>query len=208
MIVNRIDELSQAEVDEAVDLVCAAVPDVPVVRMSALSGEGFDDLLEMLDRKGAFGRRILDIDYDVYAEGEAELGWLNSHFRVEGQRLFPLDDLVMDIVERLRESLASREAETAHIKAIGMWNGFHGVANLTSSDSQVELSVRSACRTQTADVIVNARVAVSPELLERQTDRVANEACDAVEATACRLEASSLRPGRPVPTYRFSEPLG
>ena len=35
-------------------------------------------------RKGHFGRKILDIDYDTYAEGEAELGWLNSGIRVEG----------------------------------------------------------------------------------------------------------------------------
>ena len=26
----------------------------------------------MLDQDGAFGRKILDIDYDVYAEGEAK----------------------------------------------------------------------------------------------------------------------------------------
>ena len=38
--------------------------------------------MEVLDQQGQFGRRILELDYDVYAAGEAELGWLNSSLRV------------------------------------------------------------------------------------------------------------------------------
>ncbi len=45
-------------------------------------GRGLRALLEVVDQQGNFGRRILDLDYDVYAAGEAELGWLNSSLRV------------------------------------------------------------------------------------------------------------------------------
>jgi len=40
----------------------------------SLSGAGFEALREVLDQQGRFGRRILDLKDDVYAEGEAELG--------------------------------------------------------------------------------------------------------------------------------------
>ena len=88
IIVNRIDQMAPAEVDELVELISAAIPGVPVLRLSALTGEGFDECLQMLDQDGTYGRRILDIDYDVYAEGEAELGWLNSRFQVQAGHLF------------------------------------------------------------------------------------------------------------------------
>ena len=47
--------------------------------------QGFDALLDSARPGGAFGRDMMDIDYDIYAEGEAELGWLNSSLVVRGQ---------------------------------------------------------------------------------------------------------------------------
>lgn len=204
IIINRIDQLTTAEVDELAELIGAEVPDVPVLRLSALTGEGFENLLETLDQQGPFGQRILDIDYDIYAEGEAELGWLNSHFRVDATEAFALDDLLLDMVGRLRTSLAEIEAETAHLKTIGLWEGYHAVANLVSSDSPVELSKSSGCRTTAADIIVNARVGTSPELLQDHTEQAVNEACAAARITVEPVHTRSLRPGRPVPTYRIS----
>src|SRR5438552_3128906 len=83
-------------------------------------------------------RRVMELDYDVYAEGEAELGWLNSSLSVAADKPFELDALLLDIISRLRDSLAAIEAETAHLKAIGMADGLYGVANLVSSFSPPE----------------------------------------------------------------------
>jgi Ni2+-binding GTPase involved in maturation of urease and hydrogenase len=207
VIINRIDELEPAEVDELEGLIKQERPDVPVLRLSAKTGESFEGLLEMLDQRGAFGRNILELDYDVYAEGEAELGWLNSSLRVNSEKEFPLDELLVDIVDRLRTSLAESDAEPAHLKTIGLWEGYHGVANLISSDSVAELSLASDCRTRTADVVVNARVATAPETLTEQVEQAVHAACAALGATAEFRQTQSFRPGRPVPTHRYSQPL-
>src|SRR5260370_700435 len=82
-------------VEEVSGLVSRQYPGVPVLRVSAKTGQGFDAVTELLDQQGAFGRRILDIDYDVYAEGEAELGWLNSSIRVTAVKPFDLDALLL-----------------------------------------------------------------------------------------------------------------
>ena len=165
VIINRIDQLTQAEVDELAELIDAEIPGMPVLRLSALTGEGFESLLQVLDQHGPFGRRVVDVDYDAYAEGEAELGWLNGHFRVEAPDPFALDDLLLDTVARLQRSLAQLGAETAHVKTIGLWEGSHAVANLVSSETPVEFSVSSQCRTKAVDLIVNVRVATAPDVL-------------------------------------------
>jgi G3E family GTPase len=207
VVINRIDELQPAEVDELERLIKAERPDVPVLRLSARTGENFEALLETLDQRGVFGRNILELDYDIYAEGEAELGWLNSSLRVTAEREFSLDELLVGIVSRLRDALAAEDAEPAHLKTIGLWEGYHGVANLISSDAPAELSLASDCRTRAADVVVNARVATSPEQLTEHVERAVREACAAVGATAEFRQTQSFRPGRPVPTHRFSEPV-
>lgn len=202
VLLNHVDRLPAQQIDELTELLAAQHPGTPVVRVSARTGHGFELLTELLDQRGDFGRRILEIDYDIYAEGEAELGWLNSAVRVVGDREFPLDDLLLGIVERLRVSLAAVGAETAHLKTIGLGEGFYGVANLTSRDAPAELSLPSHCNTTTADLIVNARVALDPAALEADVRRAVLAAC---AATPCRAEfrqTQSFRPGRPVPTHR------
>jgi len=207
VVINRSDELSVEELDQLTALVAIEAPGIPILRTSAKSGDGFDTLLEMLEQRGDFGRRVLDIDYDIYAEGEAELGWLNMSMTASADRAFNLDDLIVDIVDTLRQSLAASGAETAHLKAIGLWEGFSAVANLITSDSNAELSLASGCVTKTADIVVNARVAIAPEELQRQVEAAVHAACKRCGAVVSIRQTQSFRPGRPVPTHRLTAPV-
>jgi hypothetical protein len=205
ILINRIDELSTEDADELVRLVGEQYPGVPVLRISAKTGDGFEALTQLLDQTGDFGRRVLDIDYDTYADGEAELGWLNSSVHVTAEAKFKLDELLLDIVTRLKERLATVNAETAHLKTIGLWEGFFGVANLVSSESAPELSLPSNCEVDDVDVIVNARVACDPTELKVFVHDVLREACAAQSATVEFRQTQSFRPGRPEPTHRFAD---
>ena len=44
------------------DLAARAYPGMPILRVSAKTGQGFESLTDMLDRKGDYGRKILDIE--------------------------------------------------------------------------------------------------------------------------------------------------
>ncbi|MBM4092672.1 MAG: cobalamin biosynthesis protein P47K [Planctomycetes bacterium] len=205
VILNRIDELQPEEVDELAGLIAGAFPGVPVVRTSAKTGAGVDAVLEILEQQGDFGRRVLDLDYDIYAEGEAELGWLNSSLRVTAPEPFSLDSLSLDIVRRMQQSLATRAAEPAHLKTIGMSGDRHAVANLVSSDTPAVLSLASDFQTRQADVIVNARVAIDPTELVEHVQTAVRVTCQSLNATAEFLQTRSFRPGRPTPTYRIMD---
>lgn len=204
IVINRSDELSSDELDELTKLVATEASGVPVLWTSAKTGAGFETLLEMLEQRGDFGRRILDIDYDVYAEGEAELGWLNMSVAVTAEQAFSIDALLVDIVDSLRVSLAASEVETAHLKAIGLWEGFSGVANLIASDTPAVLSLAAGCQTKTADIVVNARVAMAPEELQSQVEQAVELASQRIGAVADVRQTQSFRPGRPVPTHRMT----
>src|SRR5437870_996590 len=117
IVINRIDEMTEVALAELAALVGREFPGTPALRMSAKTGRGFEALTELLDQDGNFGRKILDIDYDIYAEGEAELGWLNSSMTVTAPEPFDLDALLMDAVSRLQAALLAEGAEVAHLKA-------------------------------------------------------------------------------------------
>src|SRR5262245_11408383 len=181
--INRIDQLSSGQADELEGLLRDNYPDVPVLRTSAKTGQGFETLVEFLDRPGEFGNRVLALDYERYAEGEADLGWLNSSLLIQGQEPFELDQLLFGIVSRLHNALLSANVEAAHVKLIGQWEGAFGVANLIATKESPELSLASKRRVSCAHLTVNARVAAAPTLLETHV----SEALHAV-ASAMRLQ--------------------
>lgn len=205
ILVNRVDELAAGDLDEITRLVNSRFPGTPVMPVSAKTGSGFEAIHALLDQSGRFGQKILDIDYDIYAEGEAELGWLNSSVRVAAGKPFALDDLLLEVVRKLRTALAGKGAEVAHLKVIGLADGLFGVANLVSSGTEPELSLPSRATATEADVIVNARVAVDPEILDQEVRHVLEAACTPRGARADFRKTQSLRPGRPTPTHRYAK---
>jgi hypothetical protein len=104
----------------------------------------------------------------------------------------------------LQAALVPLGAEVAHLKAIGLWEGFFGVANLVSSGTRPELSLPSNCQVKEADVIVNARVALDPALLREHVEATLRAVCQARGATLSVQQTQSFRPGRPTPTHRYA----
>jgi G3E family GTPase len=204
IVINRIDELTPAAASDLAQRVQQAYPGVPVLRISAQTGEGFDALVNLLDQQGHFGRKILDIDYDIYAEGEAEMGWLNSSIHVTAGRPFAIDDLLLSVVGRLQQALAERGGEIAHLKVIGLAEGAFGVANLVSSDSEAELSLPARTSVSEMELIVNARVAIDPAQIEEVVRQEVTAASAACGAQGSFHTLQSFRPGRPQPTHRYA----
>ncbi len=203
ILVNRADELSAEQLEELHALLEQHYPATPRLAVSAKTGLGFEGYFEFLDQTGAFGRRVLDIDYDTYAEGEAELGWLNSSVQISAPQEFVLDNLLLDIVSGLKTRLVQNGLEVAHLKVIGLSAAAFGVSNLVSRDLPPELSLPSHIKTREIDLVVNARVACDPELLGREVDFVVREACAGHGASPVFGKTQMFRPGRPQPTHRM-----
>ncbi len=205
IVINRIDEFDPLQLQELIRLVEERHPGVPILSVSAVTGQGFEALAELLDQTGGFGRKILDIDYDTYAEGEAELGWLNASIGLKAEKPFDLDALLAAILQELAVVCRKLGGEVAHLKLIGMDDaGAFGVGNLVSSDTAPKLSLPSGLKPTAADLIVNARVAIDPAILETEVRRVVLDVCAKSSVTTEFRTSQSLRPGRPVPTHRYA----
>ena len=117
---------------------------------------------------------------------------------------FDLDALLMRIISTLRESFDQQGSEVAHLKTIGIHGGSFGVANLVSSANEPELSLPSRRRVADAEVIVNARVALDPAVLEKGVRKTVAGVCADHQAKAEFMSVQSFRPGRPQPTHRYA----
>lgn len=203
VLVNRIDELGQDQADHLVRLLVSEFPGRPIFRVSAKTGAGFDRFLEHLETARSQGTRILDLDYDIYAEGEAELGWLNSQVNVTAPSPFDLDHFLLDLIRGILNRFLTQGAESAHLKTIGMCEQTYAVANLVSNETGPELSLPSGVKTDHANVVINARVGTDPVVLEQLVREQVAKTCAAFGAQGEVATLQSFRPGRPVPTHRI-----
>lgn len=202
LLINRVDELPRETVDRIEMLLREQFPGRDVLRLSAKTGENVAVLARRLETMAAPRGSTMEVDYDVYAEGEAELGWLNASLTLHASQELDLDQVVKGLVEALKGRFQRAGAEPAHLKVIGQADGQSAVANLVSSDSASELSLESGVKTPQAELIVNARVAIAPEMLQEAVQEAVATLAVANGAEAILHSIRSFRPGRPVPTHR------
>jgi len=207
VVVNKIDQLDPAARENLLDLTRERFPEKLVLAMSARGGDGFSLLLDTLSLPEPRRLRTPDVDYDIYAEGEAELGWLNATLRLATKgEAFDVDRVLVDLVRRLEAAFASVSAEPAHLKVLADASGATAIANLVSAEAQVELSLASGASANSVEFTVNARVAIDPETLSVQLSQAAAQLAELHSLTYEIAEIQSFRPGRPMPTHRL--PLG
>lgn len=203
VLINRIDELAAERVALVEAMLGEAFPNVPILKTSAVTGEGFDALTDWLEQPVDSARRRMEVDYDTYAEGEAELGWLNGQAQCSATGDVDLDEFLTDLVADLRSRLLAEGAEVAHLKAIVMADGLQGVANLVSSEAEPVLSLPASGRAEHFSLVVNARVGIAPDRLA-EIVRQALRTVEGRHEVECLVQTlQSFRPGRPVPTHRL-----
>ena len=202
--INKIDSLTEEVQEELLGLVRSRFKNVPTFGFSAREGIGAERLLEAVESEPVKRNRMMDMDYVTYAEGEAELGWLNCQIQATSKARFDLDHLVLRVVDDISQELDKSGSEIAHLKVLGQTLNDSAVANRVGSASKSELSLASEIRTLAADLLVNARVASSPELLESIVNRVASELASELNVALAVGQMQSFRPGKPEPTHRAS----
>ena len=148
----------------------------------------------------------MEIDYDIYADGEALLGWLNATVLLKSTTEFDANIVLRTLADEVQQRLNSNGAEVAHFKMTfspdtGL--GDIAVINLVRNDFVPELSIRLEHPAQSGQLIINLRAEAAPDLLEtvlKEALPVAVESFTGLVATLEHLER--FRPGRPTPTHR------
>lgn len=209
IVVNKTDKLSAEGREELCELIETRFPGRQIICHSSVNGEGFQELIEALSKSRTSNASVLDIDYDIYAEGEAELGWLNATYAIDSfvDSTRTLSQIAREFVEAVASRLEQASVETAHLKVLAMDNSpdadASAIANLVGSGVDVEVSVPSERIASSVELTINARVAMDPEQLV-ETARATWQSCLVDwDATGSRGKEQFFRPGRPTPTHRL-----
>jgi hypothetical protein len=202
--INKIDRLRPEELAEVTGLLQDRFPAQRILSFSARSGAGFDELATWLLGPGASRLPSSpDIDYDVYAAGEAELAWFDGRFEILAQEPLVMDDALMQLGVLLRERLSAAGLEIAHVKLLLHGGDSVCALSIPRSDAPPELSRTAGKRAQSLDLLVNACVAARPDDLSAIVNDCLRSWAALLEVSISDGPVSSFSPPRPVPTHRI-----
>jgi Ni2+-binding GTPase involved in maturation of urease and hydrogenase len=204
IVLNKVDLLTSDEQVETEDALRRQFPHARVMSVSARDGTGVDAWLEHVSGDLEPGRTVTEVDYDLYADGEAALGWLNAAYRLHAGpgKVIDWGSFGQRLMSALRREFRDRSAEVAHLKIHLQAGSSSLVANLTSSQGEPSLRGRIEGSPGEARLLINVRAHIDPDrlqsLVERGVQTVAsNDICIVSEDLSC------FAPSRPRPTHRY-----
>jgi len=205
VVINKCDLLSAEEQDALQAAIERRFPNVRVLRISARTGAGVDAWLESIQGTESAAATPMQVDYDLYAEGEALLGWLNLSVTLAGPE-FDGNGLLNRLGTALRARLDADGLEVAHLKMTLTPDSGSDIAagNLVRNQTEFQLSHELAEPLEDGELIINLRAEGEPELLRRLAETTLNAVSAEQNVAATVVHGEAFRPGRPEPTHRLA----
>jgi len=203
IVANKTDLLSDGELDHAKSVISGAFPDKTILYQNSLSEKGIQQWLGTCDNfHNTILRPALNIDYDKYGAGEAELAWLDEEVGIVSQDKNAVATALL-LGDIIYSKTKARGYPVGHLKFL-LDNGHHQTKiSFSSIHTEAGMGQHDMEESARAVLLINARVQTTPEALRD----IITEAIVETETTrACRITeytTAAFQPGYPRPTYRI-----
>jgi len=211
ILLNKCDILEPEQQQALKSCLESTYPSANLLEVSARELTGLAPWFEQVENALMPGGEAMQIDYGIYGEGEALLGWLNAAISVKANDYFDGNELVQLLAENLQTRLKAADTEIAHLKmtlnpsasshSIGL-----AILNLVSNELIPEASQQLADELNAGELILNIRAESPPEALQD----IVTEVIEALSSPEISISVSHLEafaPGQPVPVYRDEQSL-
>ena len=210
IVISKSDLLAEAEREELRAVLSTEFPLAKIFTSSPREDTGLDELFASLMTDVQARRNPMAVDYEVYADGEALLGWLNATVTLKAADEFEANDFLKQLATNVQGRLQLAGTEIAHFKMT--FSPDDGIAgelasiNLVRSDYVPELGMELDEPTTGGQLIVNLRAEADPASLVESV----KEGLRQVTANFFGLQSTldheeHFRPGKPTPTHRDGE---
>lgn len=208
IVINKRDLLDGPRLARLRGALQENFPSAGIFEVSARTGDGLEGWFDRVTADDQAAGAVMAVDYELYAEGEALLGWLNSTVEVTATTAFDGNAWLADLAADLQRRLNARGAEVAHLKmTLSPDEGLGGLAvvNLVRNDFVPELSQQLAEELRTGQLLINLRAEAAPEQLREVVLEAVAQSGAKQPGVKARLEhLEHFRPGKPMPTHRFT----
>jgi G3E family GTPase len=206
IVLSKTDLVAADEMDGLLKIIKEMNPGARVIPYSGLSKQGVVEIAELLVSKDKSLKRPVDVDYELYAQAEAELGWYNGSYEFELPGETDTYDLATKILYNVAQSFEN--GQIAHVKLLLDSPTSSMKMSLVFSDIGVD-GVKGGRKAKgKVSLNMNARVISTPDRLREIMRRSVVSVLERSGAVKLSYKDDCFSPGRPNPTYRMKEDSG
>ena len=206
IVIAKTDTLDAARHERLRARLAAEFPAAKILGVSVRTGQGVKEWFALLEGGTQGSRDAMEVDYEIYAEGEALLGWLNATVSLSHPEGIDPEEVLASTARQIQHSLGG--AEIGHLKmALKDGGNRHEVAviNLVRTHFVPEMGQRFSTPVQSGTLTINLRAETAPEELKRAVEEAVAALGQDFTGLGAQLEhLQYFRPGKPEPTHRIT----
>jgi len=198
IVINKIDLINKEALSAIKDSMQKKYGNKILLYQNSLSGDSVAQWMEVLDNyRSAAALPSLNINYDLYAAGEAKLAWIDQVLEI-----FSADNNAMqqaeDLVNKIYAEVNMNGFPIGHLKFL--INNAVKLSFTSAMDPAVTIKIEPAA---SATVLINMRVQAAPEMLTRLIENAIKETALQSGCSIAVSSVSAFQPGYPRPAYRM-----
>lgn len=205
IVVNKIDLLNDAQLALAKKLIANEYGDKIILYQNSLSEESVTHWTQLITNNfhNASLRSAPEIDYDIYGAGEAELAWLDEEIGIVTKDKSAVASAHF-LMNTIYTKLTDHGYSIGHLKFLMDDGNEQKKISFNAIAADLNDIVTNRPETDRIILLINARVQVSPSLLQKI---IADAVIETELSAHCKIieyNLSVFKPGYPRPTHRIA----
>ncbi|NVO11493.1 MAG: hypothetical protein HXX16_16140 [Bacteroidales bacterium] len=203
LIVNKVDLLTPDEFAKLKKMAKDTFPFKQLLFQNSLNSDSVSNWVENISKVQSLKEhKSIDVDYNKYGAGEANLAWLDEEIEITSTNGSSVE-LVFEFIKKLTAEVTAKNLPIGHLKFFLSFNGqFHKLSYTTILEKDTPNSLKLE-KTNTVDLLVNARIQTTPDVLRKIFIDLLNQLKSQNGVTIYEKHLSYFQPGFPNPTHRL-----
>jgi Ni2+-binding GTPase involved in maturation of urease and hydrogenase len=203
IVINKADLLEPEEASQIVEKATQRFPDKQVLLQNSLESDSVQAWVELIDRYGmALGKQTLDMDYQRYGDGEAQLAWLDLSYQftvpqTQGRAF------ILNLIQAILEAVQQHKAPIGHIKFLIEDGTVEGKINITTLSGPNWQDSLPYFQGREIHLLINARVEMPAEQLYQLVKQVTAQCSLDAGVPFAEKNSDFFHPGFPNPAHRL-----
>lgn len=205
VVLTKLDTLKPERAKELLEQLAHQYPESPVLGISALTGVGMAEWKNLVQTTPPGEHWLRDIDYQKYADAEAEMGWLNGLATMKFPA--PVDGKTISgrLAEKIAQGIGERNGKIGHLKLLVVGPTGSVKVGMTHVEEKPALEGTFVGLVPSLEVTINARATLSPGDLADIVHSALELFKESEHAEVDISAVNTFRPGAPKPTYRYGD---
>lgn len=202
LVINKIDLLSSGEVAAINRHLENEFPEKSILYQNSFDENNIEKWLNVLEQFEPSACASLDIDYDRYGDGEAQLAWLDQSMTIVSSQKNAVM-IAKEIISKIHQDIQERKLTAGHLKFFIEAGSLKKKISITSSLSLSFFTPEENDEAQ-AHLLINARIQTEPAVLQQIVNDTLKQMVQKHDCNIMGEKSSAFKPGYPKPLHRIS----